>query len=391
MTIESVPVSRGMSDSNTLDHLSELSESSGVRKITILSWRDAADPEAGGSEVHTSNVANLWAQAGIDVTIRTSKAPGLAPLEQRDGYQVVRRSGRHGVFPASIVEQLVSTDRSDGILEVWNGVPFLTPLWCGRPKATFIHHVHRDMWDLALGPALASLGRLIERRIAPPFYRRERILTPSAASKEEIVDYLRLSPHRVRVVEPGVDSMFSPGGDRTPYPSILVVGRLVPHKQVERLVEMLPRIRQRVPDTRLVVVGEGYHKSEIELAIERNSIGHAVELRGRVSNADLVQSYREAWVLASASLAEGWGMTITEAAACGTPAVVSRIGGHTNAVQEGVSGQLADSPEELAEKLIELLQNARLRLNLSQGARARGTTLSWGATATAILEEMIRH
>lgn len=89
---------------------------------------------------------------------------------------------------------------------VGNRCPFLTPVWCSRPKVTFIHPVHRDMGDLALGPALASLGRLIERRIAPPFCRRERILTPSAASEEEVVDYLRLSPHRVRVVEPGIDA-----------------------------------------------------------------------------------------------------------------------------------------------------------------------------------------
>ena len=70
-----------------------------------------------------------------------------------------------------------------------------------------------------------------------------------------------------------------------------------------------------------------------------------IELVGRLSEDELLDVYRRAWVLVSTSQREGWGMTITEAAACGTPAVVTRIAGHSDAVVHGVTGILVDTPE----------------------------------------------
>ena len=79
--------------------IGDLAAAAGLRRIHMLSWRDLADVEAGGSEVHAATVAKLWAEAGIDVTLRTSYAQGQAPVVTRDGYRVIRRAGRYLVFP----------------------------------------------------------------------------------------------------------------------------------------------------------------------------------------------------------------------------------------------------------------------------------------------------
>src|SRR5215208_1279360 len=65
----------------------------------MLAWRDLDDPEAGGSEVHASTVARLWAEAGLEVTMRTSFASGQPQMSWRDGYRVIRKAGRYMVFP----------------------------------------------------------------------------------------------------------------------------------------------------------------------------------------------------------------------------------------------------------------------------------------------------
>ncbi len=67
---------------------------------------------------------------------------------------------------------------------------------------------------------------------------------------------------------------------------------------------------------------------------------------GHVSDEELLDLYRSAWVVASASAREGWGMTITEAGACGTPAVATRIAGHTDAVVHEHSGLLVDGRDD---------------------------------------------
>src|SRR3546814_18410675 len=114
-------------------------------------------------------------------------------------------------------------------------MPFLSPLWARGPRITFLHHVHGEMWKMVLPPRLAAMGDLLERRIAPPLYRRSRIVTLSESSRDDMLAQLRPVPARVDVVPPGIDHRFSPG-DESPTPLVVAVGRLVPSKHVDRLV-----------------------------------------------------------------------------------------------------------------------------------------------------------
>lgn len=377
-----------MTDLEHHHQIADLARAARLRRVTFLAWRDLADTEAGGSEVHADHIATAWASAGIDVTMRTSAAQGLPQMEQRRGYRVVRRSGRKSVFPRAIGEQVRGAlGPTDGIVEVWNGVPWITPVWCRVPRVTFIHHVHVDMWSLSLGPALAAVGRTLERRAAS-LYRSSTILTPSHGSRQQIVDYLHLPEANVHVLPPGVDADFLPGGTRAAEPTVLAVGRLVPHKRVEDLIGILPALADRVPAVRLVIVGEGYHRPTLEEHAVRVGVADRVEFRRAVDRQALIDAYRSAWVVTSASIAEGWGMTITEAGACGTPAVASRIGGHVDAVEDGVSGLLADDPADLANKLAAVLADDALRDRLAEGALKRATALSWSATATKVMEAL---
>ena len=373
------------SDREHGDDVQGLMLATGLRRVHILAWRDLSDAEAGGSEIHAARIAEAWAGAGVDVTMRTSAAAGRPALEWRDGYRVVRRAGRHMVFPSTIAEQITGRlGPRDAVLEVWNGVPYFSPVWTRRPKVVFIHHVHRDMWELTLRPGLARFGRTLEHRLAPPCYRNVRVLTPSEATRDEVIDYLRIPAANVRVVEPGVDDHFRPTVPKAPDPTILAVGRLVPHKRFDALIRLMPALRARVPNARLVIIGSGYRRAELEVLIDQLDARAYIDMRGRIDDAALVDAYSEAWVITSASIAEGWGMTLSEAAACGTPAVVTRVGGHSYSVLEGETGLLADSGDELTDQLIEVLTDEELRTSLARGARKRGLDSNWTAAATAV-------
>ncbi len=371
------------------DVLASIAADAGIHRVHFVAWRDLDDPEAGGSELHAHKIASLWAAAGLDITFRTSAVPGAPEALTRDGYRVLRRSGRYAVFPGASWEGIRMGHRpGDALVEIWNGMPFLSPLWYRGPSLVFLHHVHAEMWGMVLPPTLARLGDLMERRIAPRFYRSSRIVTLSESSRAEIVEMLALPFERVTVAPPGVDARFSPGGQRSPTPLVVAVGRLVPVKRFDVLLRALTKVKADQPDLRAVIIGEGYERPALEALRDELGATEWVSMPGRVDDGQLVSWYRRAWVVASSSKREGWGMTLTEAAACGTPAVATAIAGHADAVLDGESGLLVDDPAELSVALGRVLSDEVLRSRLSKGALARARWFSWDVTARRALEAL---
>jgi glycosyltransferase involved in cell wall biosynthesis len=369
--------------------LASIAAEAGLRRIHFVAWRDLDDPEAGGSELHAHMVASLWAAAGLDVTFRTSAVHGASETLTRDGYRVLRRAGRYGVFPGAAWEGLRMGHRpGDALVEVWNGMPFLSPIWYGGPRIVFLHHVHAEMWGMVLPPTLARLGDTMERRIAPRFYRRSRIVTLSESSRDEIVEMLHLRPERITVAPPGIDERYGPGGQRSATPLVVAVGRLVPVKRFDALLRSLVPLKADHPDLEAVIIGEGYERAALEALRAELGAADWVHLPGRVSDDELVDWYRRAWVVASSSQREGWGMTLTEAAACGTPAVATNIAGHADAVVDGESGVLVDDVADLSAALGRVLGDEVLRSRLSKGALERARWFTWDATARRALEAL---
>ena len=372
--------------------LGDIAAAAGLSRIHLLAWRDLDDVEAGGSEVHAANVARLWAEAGIEVTMRTSYAQGHPPSDVRDGYQVIRKAGRYLVFPrAALSEATGRHGPRDGLVEIWNGMPFLSPLWAGQPRVVWLHHVHGDMWKMVLPPRLAAMGQLLEHRLAPALYRGTRIVTLSESSKRQLVSELRFRSDRVSVVPPGIDPRFSPGGERSPVPLVVAVGRLVPVKHFDRLLRTMAAVREQRPDATLTIVGEGYERRNLDQVVRELDAESWVTFAGRITDDELVDLYRRAWVVASASSHEGWGMTLTEAAACGTPAVATRISGHLDAVAEGTGGLLAEDDRALRDHLVTVLSDDEVRERLSAGALAHAQAFTWEATAAGTLTALAQE
>ena len=372
--------------------LAAIAAEAGIRRIHFVAWRDLDDPEAGGSELHAHRIASLWAQAGLDITFRTSAVPGAPRALTRDGYRVERRSGRYAVFPGAAWEGIRMGHRpGDALVEIWNGMPFFSPLWYRGPRIVFLHHVHAEMWGMVLPPTLARLGDVVERRLAPRFYRSSRVVTLSESSRTEIAEMLGLRADRVTVAPPGVDARFRPGGQRWPTPLVVAVGRLVPVKRFDALLRALAEVKADQPELQAVLIGEGYERSALEAVREELGATEWVRMPGRVEDDELVSWYRRAWVVASSSQREGWGMTLTEAAACGTPAVATAIAGHADAVLDGESGLLVDDVRDLPAALSRVLGDEVLRSRLSKGALSRARWFTWEATARRALEALAQE
>ena len=126
----------------------------------------------------------------------------------------------------------------DALVEIWNGMPFFSPLWYRGPRIVFLHHVHAEMWGMVLPADAGPPGRIWPSSGSRPrFYRSSRIVTLSNSSRDEIVDLLgHRGRARVTVAPPGVGRPLHAGGQRSAAPLVVAVGRLVPVKRFDVLL-----------------------------------------------------------------------------------------------------------------------------------------------------------
>ncbi len=365
--------------------LRSLVQSSGISRINVVAWRDLDDPEAGGSELHADEILKRWAAAGVIIESRTSAVPGRAARVERNGYTISRRGGRYQVFPSVIFRGLLGrrSHRPNAVVEIWNGMPFLSPIWHRGRRLVLLHHVHGEMWQMTLPGFLGRLGWLIEHRLAPPFYRRTTIATLSNSSQREIEERMHL--HRVAVVPPGISPTFVPGTERSSTPLVVAVGRLVPVKRFDQLIESFVEVHKMVPTSKFVIVGEGYLRTELEDLITSHGAQEWISLPGRISDGELLSLYQRAWLVSSLSLREGWGMSLTEAAACGTPSVAVDIAGHRDAVKNGQSGLLVEA-EHVAGTIASVLLDEEKLNDLRLGALDYAQSLTWDSAALQLFQ-----
>jgi glycosyltransferase involved in cell wall biosynthesis len=346
--------------------------------VLLVNWRDTTNPEGGGSERYVEEVAAGLARLGWTVTVLCAAYPGSPRESVRDGVRFRYRGSKLTVYAHGLWQAL--RHRPDRVVDVQNGMPFFTRLVRRRGVVVLVHHVHREQWPVVYPGWRGRLGWWLESRVAPRLYRDCRYVTVSDATRAELVE-IGVDANRISVVPNGTDPAPPRRVPRSTTPTVLCVGRLVPHKQIEHAIDAVALARTELPDARLVVVGSGWWSDRLRSYAAARGVTDAVEFRGRVSEDDKHAAYDEAWLLALPSLKEGWGLVVTEAAGHGVPTVAYRgAGGPRESVHDGVSGVLVDDPAEFGAVVLDLLRDSRRRHLLAAGAVATAGALTWGTT-----------
>jgi glycosyltransferase involved in cell wall biosynthesis len=218
----------------------------------------------------------------------------------------------------------------------------LAPLWLGRLRSKpAVLHFHGPWADenVALGDG-SGMRRTARRLLERAAYRRaDEAIVLSSAFRQVLVERYRVPPWNVHVEPPGVDlERFSPASvsearghlDLPPDGFVAVaVRRLVPRMGLEQLVHAWADVVDQLPQpSTLLIAGEGPLRRRLQDTIAARRVGDRVRLLGRVSDEQLVDCYRAADVAVVPSLEhEGFGLVVLEAAACGTPSIVTAVGG----------------------------------------------------------------
>ncbi len=356
--------------------------------ILVLADRDWTHHDTGGNGTNLGAHILRWADWGNRVTVVTGSYPGAEAVERFGPNLVVHRAGGRGtVFPRAMWKVLRGTGReADVVLEVINGITFLTPLWLRKPRLALVHHVHRGIFRGEFGPRLGSLlFRVLEAYPLRSLYRRTPFTTISRSAKADLVD-VGIPPENVAVEYLGVEQDEFQRSEKSPEPRLVFVGRLKAYKRIETVLDVLARL----PGVALDIAGEGDHRPDLENEIRRRGLADRVTMHGYVDVPTRARIYGRAWVNLTASSSEGWSLTVIEAALCGTPSAALAIGGLPESIVDGETGLLASDTDELAARVGALIEDSPRRERMAQAAEQRARTFSWDRVAAANLELLRR-
>jgi glycosyltransferase involved in cell wall biosynthesis len=361
--------------------------------VLLLNERCHANPLAGGAEVHLFEIFSRLVAQGVTVELLCSGFDGAPAHETHRGVAITRCGGRLSFYARAPgeVRRRVAAGAVDLIVEAHNKVPFLTPLYARVPVLVIHHHLHGWTAFRQVSPPIAAVSVALEALI-PSVYRGVPFLTISRSSKTDLVR--RGVPEElVDVVPCGIDhEVHRPAPSAGRSPLLVSLGRLEPYKRLDRLLAAMPRVLREVPGARLRIVGRGQEEARLKALVTRLGLVGRVTFTGFVSDAEKVALLQRAALLVQVSRKEGWGLTVSEAYACGTPVVAADVPGLSDSVQDGVTGLLVRRPEPapLAAAITRLLLDEPRRAEMGERAALWSRSFRWSQAAAATFTALYR-
>ena len=350
--------------------------------VIAFNWRDPKHPEAGGAELHLFEILRRVVRDGGRVVWLAERFAGGPEEDAVEGIRIHRAGSWYNAHLAlgALYRARYRRERFDLVLDDINKVPFFTPLFATAPVLAVVPHL---FGTTAFHEAAAPVAGIVwaHESLIPFVYRRTPFLAISQSTRADL-SARGIDARRISVVPCGLTqadyAVTTPPESRTA-PTIVFLGRLRRYKGAQIAIRALPRILSQVPDATLVVAGDGPYRGELESLARALGVSEKVRFLGAVSQAQKVAALNAAQVAVNPSPKEGWGLTVIEANACGTPVVASRSPGLVESVRDGETGILVPHGDvvALADGTVRLLRDSELRLKLAQAAIRWARTFDW--------------
>lgn len=359
-----------------------------AKRILIFNWRDITHAYAGGAETYIHQLAKNWIKEGNHVTIFCGNDGKQKREDVIDGINIVRRGGFYLVYFWAFLYYIFRfRGKYDLVIDCENGIPFFTPLYVGKPIFAVLHHVHQDVFFHSLPKPLALLASFLEKDLMPLVYGKVKFITVSQSSKEEM-EKIGIGKAGIEIVHNGVDLREFNLGDKSVRPMVLYLGRLRAYKSVDVLIRAFKKVLSKYDKAILVIAGSGDAEKYLKnLSKELGFESSQIVFMGKVSEEEKIKLLQSAWVLVNPSFAEGWGVVVIEANACGTPVIASDVSGLRDSVRDNESGYLVSygDIDGFADKIIYVLEDKEYRDKLNAEARKWAENFDWEKSSKEFL------
>ncbi len=363
-------------------------------RILVFNWRDIKNPQAGGAELLTHELAKRWKKHGHTVTLFTSGFSGAKADDAIDGVTVIRRGRWWSVHGLAFFYYLLHfRSLVDVVVDEVHWYPFFSVLYARHKTVLLACEVANRLFFQLLPYPLALLGRWLEK-IYLFIYRSTPVMAISPSTKRDLVaegiDAGQITILPMGVTVPKTASRLK----KSMHPTILFLGRLHPLKGARDAIDAFALIRKKLPSAKLWIVGEGQsrYKKQLDTQIHSLALASSVTFFGHVSERRKFELLAAGHLLLVPSVHEGWGLVVAEAAHVGTPAVGYRTAGIADVIVDGKTGVLVPpgNIEELALETLKLWEDRARYKRYQTAGKKRALSMNWGNTALVALSVLVK-
>ncbi len=364
------------------------------KRILIFNWRDTKHFWAGGAEVYIHEVAKQWVMEGKEVILFCGNDGHNAKHDNIDGVWIIRRGGHYTVYLWAFLYYFYSLGKwCEIIIESENGCPFFTQLYSNKPVFLLIYHVHQEVFRKHLKFPLSHIAMGIEKYLMPLVYRGGHVVTISESTKQDLVNLGLSEVEDIEIVNPGVHLSGYNALPETFNPMFVYVGRLKHYKNIDIAIHAFAKVLKKYPMALFTIAGDGEERSNLQLLTEQLEVSDSIVFLGKIDEYQKAILLAKAWVAIQPSSVEGWGITVIEANAAGTPVIAANVPGLRDSVKDNITGVLVEPKniEKFAEAMMTLIEDEEKRRQLSKEARIWSKNFSWQSAAKALLTSIERR
>lgn len=358
-------------------------------RILILNWRDIKNPQSGGAEILTHEMAKQWVKWGNEVIQISSQFLKSKKEETIDGVRVIRIGRWWSVhLLAFFYYQKKLRKSTDAIVDEVHWFPFFSALYAANKTVLLACEVANKLFFKLFPYPLALLGRTCEK-IYLLLYQGLPTLAISQSTKNDLVQ--EGFPERNIIVLPmGVKvPKILPAYSKEKKPTVIYLGRLNKQKGIEDAIEAFGLIQKKMSESVLWVVGAGETSfiNKIKKKVKR-LLPRSVKFFGFVPELKKFELLARAHVLLCPSVHEGWGFMTVEAGIVGTPTVAYDVAGVKDVLQNGKLGVIVErnDPRALAKEVVDLLNDRKRYVELTRKLASFKKHVGWENTAKTALK-----
>ncbi len=352
-------------------------------KILILNWRDLKHPRAGGAEVRLHEIYKRLVKRGHQVCLLSSRDKSCLPYELVDGIEISRK-GSDLTYPLHCIAKLKRAQRSaqfDIVIEDFNKLPVFSPWFYKGPLLIQMHHLWKGSIFKEASFLAATVVWLSEQSLRF-VYKKQTFCVVSESTKSEL---LTMGPRNdsIEVIHNGTELEFYKPTSLPKERFILWLSRIQKYKGILDALVAFEQVIVKHPNLILKIAGDGPFKEDVQKFVIEKGLQNRVEFLGFIQKDLKRELLQKAICLWQTSYKEGWGLTVTEAGACGCPVIANRAPGLVDSVKEGVNGQLYNfaEPLDLAKCTNDLLNSDTLQRQYKEGGMTWSQNFTWDKAA----------